>query len=189
MLSRINDLMLAIPTLIFALVVLAALPQNIFVLIAIIGFTSWPGTARLVRAQTLSVKEHSYVERSRALGATNSQVVSRHILPNVMPVIFANTILTVAIAILAEPRKGRGRSASPQVLAEVGKHPDSEAIITVTVPCLIPVGITRLNCAITCLGSASLARSQSAARGTPRSRSLSEPPTSQVRKPASFSTD
>ena len=56
----------------------AILGQNIFVLIAIIGFTSWPGTARLVRAQTLSVKEHSYVERSRALGATNGHGEPAH---------------------------------------------------------------------------------------------------------------
>lgn len=102
LLMRTTDFFLVIPWLPLAIVLAAILGQNIFVLIAIIGFTSWPGTARLVRAQTLSVKEHSYVERSRALGATNGQVVSRHILPNVMPVIFANTILTVAIAILAE---------------------------------------------------------------------------------------
>jgi len=101
-LMRTTDFFLVIPWLPLAIVLAAILGQNIFVLIAIIGFTSWPSTARLVRAQTLSVKEHSYVERSRALGATNSQVVSRHILPNVMPVIFANTILTVAIAILSE---------------------------------------------------------------------------------------
>jgi peptide/nickel transport system permease protein len=91
-----------IPWLPLAIVLAAILGQNIWVIILIIGFTSWPGTARLVRAQTLSVKEHMYVERSQALGASNSQVILRHILPNVMPVIFANTILTVAIAILSE---------------------------------------------------------------------------------------
>ena len=102
LLMRGTDFFLVIPWLPLAIVLAAILGQSILVLIAIIGFTSWPGTARLVRAQTLSVKEHSYVERSRALGATNGQVIARHILPNVMPVIFANTILTVAIAILSE---------------------------------------------------------------------------------------
>jgi peptide/nickel transport system permease protein len=101
-LMRLTDFFLVIPWLPLAIVLAAIFGQNLIVLIAIIGFTSWPGTARLVRAQTLSVREHLYVERSRALGATNSQVVPRHILPNVMPVIFANTILTVAIAILSE---------------------------------------------------------------------------------------
>jgi peptide/nickel transport system permease protein len=102
LLMRGTDFFLVIPWLPLAIVLAAIFGQNIVVLIAIIGFTSWPGTARLVRAQTLSVREHLYVERSRALGATNLQIVMRHILPNVMPVIFANTILTVAIAILSE---------------------------------------------------------------------------------------
>lgn len=102
LLMRGTDFFLVIPWLPLAIVLAAILGQNIFVLIAIIGFTSWASTARLVRAQTLSVKEHPYVERSRALGATNREVVTRHVLPNVMPVIFANTILVVAIAILSE---------------------------------------------------------------------------------------
>jgi peptide/nickel transport system permease protein len=55
-----------------------------------------------VRAQALSVKTRPYVERSRALGASNWHLITRHILPNVGPLIFANTILTVAIAILSE---------------------------------------------------------------------------------------
>lgn len=101
-LMRGTDFFLVIPWLPLAIVLAAILGQNIWVIIGIIGFTSWPGTARLVRAQTLSVKEHMYVERSQALGASNPQVIVRHILPNVMPVIFANTILTVAIAILSE---------------------------------------------------------------------------------------
>jgi peptide/nickel transport system permease protein len=102
LLMRGTDFFLVIPWLPLAIVLAAIFGQNIWVLILIIGFTSWPGTARLVRAQTLSVKEHLYVERAMALGASNSQVIGRHILPNVMPVIFANTILTVAIAILSE---------------------------------------------------------------------------------------
>jgi peptide/nickel transport system permease protein len=102
LLMRTTDFFLVIPWLPLAIVLAAIFGQNIWVLIGIIGFTSWPGTARLVRAQTLSVKEHLFVERARALGASNWQVISRHILPNVMPVIFANTILTVAIAILSE---------------------------------------------------------------------------------------
>jgi len=68
----------------------------------VIGITSWPGTARLVRSQTLTVKERPYIERARALGASNWHLISRHILPNVFPIIFANTIIIVAIAILSE---------------------------------------------------------------------------------------
>ena len=101
-LMRLADFLLVIPWLALAIVLASIIGQNIFVVIGIIGFTSWPGAARLIRAQTLSVKEHLFVERSKALGASGWYVISRHILPNVMPIILANAILTVAIAILSE---------------------------------------------------------------------------------------
>jgi peptide/nickel transport system permease protein len=98
----VTDMFLVLPFLALAIILAAILGQNIWVIIMIIGLTSWPGTARLVRAQTFSVKEHLYIERSRALGGSNWHVITRHVFPNVMPVIVANTILTVAIAILSE---------------------------------------------------------------------------------------
>jgi peptide/nickel transport system permease protein len=101
-LMRFSDFLLVIPWLALAAILASILGQNLGVIIMIIGFTSWPGAARLIRAQTLSVKEHLFIERSRALGGSSWHVISRHILPNVMPVIMANMILTVAIAILSE---------------------------------------------------------------------------------------
>lgn len=101
-LMRVTDAFLVLPWLALAIVLAAVFGQNIWVIIFIIGLTSWAGTSRLVRAQVLSVKERTYIERSRALGGSDWHVVSRHVLPNVMPVIFANTILTIAIAILSE---------------------------------------------------------------------------------------
>ena len=67
-----------------------------------IGVTSWPGTALLIRSQTLSIKERTYLERSKVLGAGRRHQITKHVLPNVMPMVFANTTLTVAIAILSE---------------------------------------------------------------------------------------
>ena len=64
--------------------------------------TSWPGTARLVRSQTLSIGGRPYLERVRALGAGDGHLMRRHILPNVMPLVLANTTLMVALAILSE---------------------------------------------------------------------------------------
>jgi peptide/nickel transport system permease protein len=93
---------LVIPWIPLAIVLASVLGRSLFNTILVIGITSWAGTARLVRADTLSVKERPYVERARALGAGNWHLVTRHILPNVMPVIFANTVLTVALSILAE---------------------------------------------------------------------------------------
>jgi peptide/nickel transport system permease protein len=99
---RLTDVFLVLPWLALAIVLAAMFGQNFWIIIFIIGVTSWAGTARLVRAQVLSVKERTYIERSRALGGSDMHVVLKHVMPNLMPVIFANTILTIAIAILSE---------------------------------------------------------------------------------------
>jgi peptide/nickel transport system permease protein len=101
-LNGITNWFLVLPWVPLAIVLTAILGPTLQNIILVIGLTSWAGTARLVRAQTLSVKERPYIERARALGSGDWHLVSRHILPNVFPVIFANTVLTVALSILAE---------------------------------------------------------------------------------------
>jgi peptide/nickel transport system permease protein len=93
---------LVLPWIVLAIVLASILGPSLFVIIVVIAVTSWAGTARLVRAQAMSVKERTYVERSRALGSGDWHLVSRHILPNVFPVLFANAVLTVALSILSE---------------------------------------------------------------------------------------
>jgi peptide/nickel transport system permease protein len=101
-LMRLTDWFLVIPFLPLAIVLASLLGPSFFTIIFVIGITSWPGTARVIRAQVLSLKTRPYVERARALGASDWHLVTRHILPNVGPLIFANTVLTVAVAILSE---------------------------------------------------------------------------------------
>ena len=101
-LMRVTDWFLVLPWLALAIVLASILGPSLWTIIFVIGITSWPSTARVVRAQVLTLKERPYVERARALGASDWHLITRHILPNVFPVIFANTILVVAIAILSE---------------------------------------------------------------------------------------
>jgi peptide/nickel transport system permease protein len=93
---------LVIPQLPLMVVLAALLDPSMFVLIAVIGLTSWAGTGRIVRSQVLTLKQRAFVERSRALGASDWHIIRTHVLPNALPLIFANTVLIVAVAILAE---------------------------------------------------------------------------------------
>jgi peptide/nickel transport system permease protein len=101
-LERVTDWFLVIPFLPLAIALATVLGSSLLNVIVVIGITSWPGTARLVRAQTLSVEARPYLERARVLGGGHWHQMSRHVLPNVMPLVLANTTLTVAIAILSE---------------------------------------------------------------------------------------
>jgi peptide/nickel transport system permease protein len=101
-LNAVTNWFLVLPWIVLAIVLASILGPTLFNIILVIAITSWAGTARLVRAQALTVRERPYVERARALGSGNWHLVTRHILPNVFPVLFANAILTVALSILSE---------------------------------------------------------------------------------------
>ncbi|OGS43061.1 MAG: hypothetical protein A3K76_02880 [Euryarchaeota archaeon RBG_13_57_23] len=100
---RLNDIVLSIPWLVLMIVVAALLGQiDLTGIILIIGLTGWSTTARMVRAQVLSIRERQYVERARSIGAGEMDIIRRHVFPNTFPLVFANTILTVAVSILSE---------------------------------------------------------------------------------------
>jgi peptide/nickel transport system permease protein len=102
LMMRITDFFLVLPTLPLIIALAAVVGQSLAVIILVIGLTSWASTARIVRSQVLSLRERVFVERIRALGATDLRIAMVHILPNVLPLIFANTVLVIAGSILAE---------------------------------------------------------------------------------------
>jgi peptide/nickel transport system permease protein len=101
-LMAVTDWFIALPALPLAIALAAVLAQGDTSITIAIAVTSWPGTARLIRAQTLAVEARPFVERARALGARDDQLVLRQVLPNVAPFILVSGTLTVAGAILSE---------------------------------------------------------------------------------------
>ncbi len=101
-LLAIDDFFLVVPFLPLAIVLAVVLGRSPITLAIVIGFTSWAGSARLVRAQVLTLRERVYVERARALGASSWHIIIRHVLPGVAPLIIANATLIVPSAILTE---------------------------------------------------------------------------------------
>ncbi|MGH8911161.1 MAG: ABC transporter permease [Acidimicrobiia bacterium] len=101
-LMRLTEWFLVIPFLPLAIVLASVLGRSVWNIIFVIGITSWPSTARLVRAQVLTVKQRLFVDRARSLGAGGPHIVARHILPNVSGLILANATLAVPISILTE---------------------------------------------------------------------------------------
>jgi peptide/nickel transport system permease protein len=115
-LMRITDFFLVIPTFVLALILtpiirelVGSASQEVFgirmtllVIVVVIGITSWSSTARIIRSQTLSLKERAFVDRARVIGAGGGHIMRRHILPNVINLIVANAILVFAGAVLTE---------------------------------------------------------------------------------------
>jgi peptide/nickel transport system permease protein len=114
-LMRITDLFLVLPTFVLALILapiildivgrdaeFVGIRITLIVIVVVIGLTSWASTARVIRSQVLSLKERAFVDRARAVGAGGGHIMRRHLLPNVINLIIANTVLTFAGAVLTE---------------------------------------------------------------------------------------
>ncbi len=101
-LMRITDYLLVIPDLAFAMVIADVWGPSLLHVIFVIGILEWAATGRIIRAQVKSVKERVYIKRARSIGAGNGRIIFRHILPQVGPLLMANTVLTIAVAIYLE---------------------------------------------------------------------------------------
>ncbi|HJP80762.1 MAG TPA: ABC transporter permease [Pseudonocardiaceae bacterium] len=101
-LMRITDFFLVLPSLVLAIALGAVLTHGEVTIVVALALTSWPTSARIVRAQTLTIETRPYIERARALGAGHWHILGKHVLPAVMPLVLANATLTVAGAIIGE---------------------------------------------------------------------------------------
>lgn len=101
-LMRVTDYFLVIPTLPLMISVADIWGPSLFHVIIVIGVLSWTVTALVVRAQGRTVKERVYVKRQRSLGASHRWIISRHVLPQLVPLIVANTVLNISYAIFLE---------------------------------------------------------------------------------------
>jgi peptide/nickel transport system permease protein len=113
---RIADFFLVIPTFVLAIILTAIIRDvvgtgsteilgirlSLITIVIVIGITSWSSTARIIRSQTLSLKERAFVDRARVVGAGGGHIMRRHVLPNVTNLIVANAVLVFAGAILTE---------------------------------------------------------------------------------------
>jgi peptide/nickel transport system permease protein len=92
-LMRFTDMVMAFPRLVLLIMIIALFDPSITLIILVLGLTQWPGTARLVRGEVLSLREQEYIQAARALGFGRGRIILRHLIPNVLaPVIVAATL-------------------------------------------------------------------------------------------------
>jgi peptide/nickel transport system permease protein len=114
-LMRVTDVFLVLPTIVLAIILapvvldvigadaeLFGIRATLLVIVVVIGLTSWATTARIIRSQVLSLKERMFVDRARVIGAGSGHIMRRHILPNVINLIVAQSVLTFATAVFTE---------------------------------------------------------------------------------------
>ncbi|TCO69344.1 ABC transporter permease [Marinisporobacter balticus] len=101
MIMRVLDVLLAIPTILLAITIVAALGASIMNLMIAVGISNIPGFARVVRASVLSVKDQEFIEAAKAIGARDHTIILKHVLPNSMAPIIVYATLKVATAIMA----------------------------------------------------------------------------------------
>ncbi len=100
LIMRITDVFLSFPPLLLAIAIVAALGSSFFNSMFAITIVWWPWYARIVRAQTLSIKERAYIEAARGIGVKNFTIITRHILPNVITPVLVQVTMDIGAAIL-----------------------------------------------------------------------------------------
>jgi peptide/nickel transport system permease protein len=114
-LMRLTDFFLVLPTFVLAIILapvildiigveaeVFGLRATLLVIVVVIGATSWATTARIIRSQTLSIRERMFVDRARVIGSGPGHIMRRHIFPNVVNLIVAQAVITFAAAVFTE---------------------------------------------------------------------------------------
>lgn len=102
LISRIVDIFLAFPTLLLVLALVSAIGQSSWAVIGVLALSGWAGFARVVRSSTLQLSEREFVEAARCVGASNSAIILRHLLPNIVTPIVVLSTVNLASFILTE---------------------------------------------------------------------------------------
>ena len=102
MIMRFTDIVLCFPTFFLIILVIAFIEPNIYNVMIVIGVTSWPGLARLVRAEVLSLKEREFILVSKMMAISNIKIFFVHILPNIISPLMVYSSLAIGGAILTE---------------------------------------------------------------------------------------
>jgi peptide/nickel transport system permease protein len=102
LIMRTVDVILSLPTLIVLILIASFYRPNVVILALFVALISWTGVARLVRGQVLTLRSRDFVEAARVIGATDSRIIGRHILPNVVPIVIVWLSLSVPGLILLE---------------------------------------------------------------------------------------
>jgi peptide/nickel transport system permease protein len=101
-LMRVTDVFLILPSLPLAIILAAYLGPSETTIIEVLAVTAWPLVARVVRSQTLSLRERPFTDAARVIGASDARIMSRVIIPNLLTLIAANAVLTITAAVVGE---------------------------------------------------------------------------------------
>jgi peptide/nickel transport system permease protein len=101
-LMRVVDVLICLPALPILIVLVALFGKSIWYIVLIIAVFGWQGLARMIRAQTLSIREMSFIESAQASGGSKSYIMAKHVIPNIMPIALADMVLSIPGAIVLE---------------------------------------------------------------------------------------
>jgi peptide/nickel transport system permease protein len=99
---RFTDLMMAFPALLLAITLAAIFAPSLFIVALVIAMVNWVQIARVIYTQTISISEKEYIEASRSLGATNTRILRRHVLPHLAPFVMVWATLGISTTVLLE---------------------------------------------------------------------------------------